>query len=106
MVNTDGRLSRIGQLHHVVEILRSAAHLENVHQSFVRTGDRLELLDAFELALEGACIFERGAMNNLYRPECPQFVSGQPNFAVTSATNRSEQFVVGNSHKGSCSQGG
>ena len=86
----------VRQLHHVVEIILRAADLEDVHQPFVRTRDRLELLDAFELALERPGVLERGAVNDLDRAQRSQFVARQPHFPVAAATDAPEQFVIGN----------
>jgi hypothetical protein len=59
-------------------------------------GDRLELLDAAKLALEGPGVLKRFAINNLNSPQCAQFVARQPHFAVAALADVTEQFVIGN----------
>src|SRR5439155_19437333 len=45
---------RVRQFHHVIEIARHvvAAELEDIYETVVRTGDRLEFLQPIELAFE------------------------------------------------------
>ena len=91
-------LNRVSKLHHVIKIPRFvvAAELENVHQSLVRAGDRLELLQPFELAVELLCLLEGLAMDDLDRAQRAQERPGEPDFAVAARADAAEQFVVGN----------
>lgn len=85
----------IRQFHHVVKIILRAANLQDVHQSFMRPGKRLEFLDAFELALERTAVFESGAIDDLDGAQRTEFVPSQPYFAVAAATDDPQQFVIG-----------
>ena len=64
---------RVRQFHHVVEKSRGvvAADMEDVHLAFVRAGDRLELLDAVELAFVRAVMVEGCAIDDLHRAKRP-----------------------------------
>src|SRR2546425_545753 len=93
---TPFRAGIVGQLHHVVEVFVGAADLQDVHQPIVRPRNRLELLDATKLPLEGPGVFERAAINDLNRPQRAQFVARQPDFAVAALADGAEQFVIGN----------
>ena len=73
-----------------------AAELENIHETIVRTGDRLELLQALELTVELLCLLESLAIDNLDRASRAQERAGEPDFAVAARTDAPEQFVVRN----------
>ena len=85
----------IGEFHHVVEIPVAAADLQHVHQALVRAGDRLELLDAIELALEGMVAPEGFSMNNLHGAQRADGVARQPDLAVAAVADLLQQLVVG-----------
>jgi hypothetical protein len=61
----------IGEFHHVVKAPRRviAPDVEDVHLAVVQAGDRLELADAFELALVGPLVLEAVAIDHLHRAE-------------------------------------
>jgi hypothetical protein len=87
----------IRQFHHVIEISRLvvAPDLEDVHEALMRAGDRLELLDAAELALEMFRPLEGGAAHHLHRAPGADNTSRQPHFAVAALANAAEEFVIG-----------
>jgi hypothetical protein len=69
--------------------------VEQVHQAFVRTGNRFVLLDAGELALERPLVLEAAPMHDLHRATNPKRIARQPHFAITAAADAPQQFVVG-----------
>jgi hypothetical protein len=66
----------------------------------MRPGDRLELLDALELAVERAGVREITAIDDFYRAELTKDVTRQPHLAVAPTADAAEQFVVGNDRPG------
>ena len=61
----------VGQFHHVIEAVVAAADVEDVHLAVVPAGDRFELEDALELALERPVVIEGLAVDDLDRAEAP-----------------------------------
>ena len=68
--------------------------MEDVHLALVPPGDRLELEDALELALEGAVVIKGLAVDNLHGAKGTGGAAGQPDFTVGTASNAANQFVV------------
>ena len=62
----------------------------------MHAGDRLEFLDALEIALEWTVVIEGRAIDDFDRAISPHHVAREPNLAVTAATNAPKQFVIGN----------
>jgi hypothetical protein len=93
---------RVPQFHHVVETTGGvvAPDLEDIHESFVRTGDRLELLNAFELALERVVVIEAGAMHHFDGAKRAEGAAGQPDFAVAPGADAVEEFMIGDNRDG------
>ena len=69
--------------------------MEDVHLALVQARDRLEFPDAFKLPFEWPIMLELVPINHFDRPTFAQDIARQPDFAVTSATNPFQQFVVG-----------
>jgi hypothetical protein len=88
-------LGAVPQFHHIVKVLLRPADLENVHQSLVCAGDRLEALDALELALERLAVLEHIAPDDFNRAQSSQAIPRQPDLAVATAANQPEQFMIG-----------
>jgi hypothetical protein len=88
----------VRQLHHVVEVTRLLvpADVENFHLAFVRERDRLEPLDAFELALEGLIVLERATGNNFDGAVGAQRTASEPHVTIGTDPDAAEQFVVWN----------
>ena len=59
-------------------------------------GDGLESLDAAELTFERAVVFEDAVVNHLDRAQGAELAPGEPDIAVTAATDLAEQYVVRN----------
>src|SRR5213076_866235 len=97
--NTPLRLRRVvRQLHYVIEpsLRVVASDLQQVHKSFVQTGNRFEVLDSGELAFERAIVLEVGSGDDLHRPMAAQRIARQPDFAVAAPADAADQFVIGN----------
>src|SRR6266498_4596262 len=92
------RLSRriVRQFHDVIKVtgLVIAPDLKNVQLAFVRAGNRLELLDAFELAHKRPVLLEAFPIDNLHGPVAAQSRARQPDFAITALANAANQFVI------------
>src|SRR5688572_22321243 len=88
----------IRQFHHVVEALCGfiAPDMKNVQLAGVSARNGLEILDAFELALDRAFVFEASSVNYFYGAEFAQDIARQPYFAIAAVTDAAEQLMVGN----------
>lgn len=91
------RVRIICEFHHVIEIAFGivAADLQDVHQAWVRAGNRLELLNASKLAVKGMLVSKVVPIHQLRGPEGAHDVTRQPDLTVGPAANGAEQFVVG-----------
>ena len=63
---------------------------------FKPKGQPLDLTLYLTVALEGADVFERFAIDNFHRAVSAQFTLRQPDLAIAASTDFLEQFVVGN----------
>src|SRR5436190_19487781 len=88
----------VRQLHYVIETphLIVAPDLKNIHQTYMRPGDRLEFLNALEFTFVGPLIVELPAEDYLYSPQGPHYVSGQPHLTIGTLTNQAHEVVVRN----------
>jgi hypothetical protein len=55
------------------------------------------LFEAFKLALVRPVVIEGFSIDDFHRPKGAKSAAGQPDLAVTAHSDRTEQFVVGNS---------
>src|SRR6266496_1368966 len=78
---------RVRQFHDVEEISLAPPDVQNVHESFVGTGNWLELLDAIEFALEWAVMIEALPIHNFHGAASSHHVAGQPDFAVAATAD-------------------
>src|SRR6476659_6487118 len=85
----------IGQFHHVVETALASPDVENVHLTFVGTGNGCEVTDAFELPLVWAVIIESSPRNDFHRAVFAQDAAGQPHFTVGATADPLEKLVIG-----------
>src|SRR6266540_3731554 len=76
-----------------------ATHVEDVHLAVVSARDRFVFLDALKFALVRAVVIEGPAIHYFDRAEFAQDVPRQPHFAVASAADAPQQFVVGNARR-------
>jgi hypothetical protein len=94
-MNSAFRVCIVGQLHHVVEIVLGAAHLQDIHQPFVRAGNGFEPLNALEFPLERLAVFEGLPRDDFHRAPGAESVPSQPDPAVAPAPDQVQQLVVG-----------
>ena len=90
----------VGQFHDVVEAVLGAADVEDVELALVAAGNRLEPLDAGELALEGPVVIESAAADDLHRAPSAEDVAGEPDFAVAALADAADERVIGNRKRG------
>ena len=92
----------IREFHHVVEVSGGfvSADVEDRDLIFLLAGQRLEPLNARELALERPRVLEAGAINNFDGAINPRHATGKPDFAVSTTSDGAQRFVVRND--GSC----
>ena len=86
----------IAQLHDIVKEAPALvdAHLEDVDETLVGAGDGLKSADTRQFALERVLVGEGAPGDDLDRPVHARHAAGQPNLAVTAASDAPEQFVV------------
>ena len=95
--NSAFRIGILRQFHHVIEETLGlvAPDVQDGELAGMRSGNRRELLQALEFALEGTVFLEGIAMNNLHGAPFAEHGSRQPDFAVAAVADGLEQFVVG-----------
>ena len=88
----------VRQFHHVEKIARviAPADLQDIHNAAMGARDRLELEQAFELALEMLDALKALAVDNFHRAQCADGVARQPYLAISTTPDQAQQFVVGN----------
>src|SRR6516225_1357211 len=86
----------VRQFHAVIEIMGSPPDMQNVHESGVCAGDRLERGHAFEFPQKCALAFKRPAIDNFDRAERAGHRPRQPNLTVSAAADHAQQLVIGN----------
>jgi hypothetical protein len=75
--------------------------MQNRHQSRMRAGYRLEVLDAEEFALKRAVVIEAVATDDFGGAERAQDAAGQPDFPAGALADTPKQFVIGD-HRVRC----
>ena len=90
--------SVVARFHDVIETSRLdiLTDVQNADQPGMRPGNRLKFFDAGEFPFIRAIIGERAAKDRLDRAERAHDVFRQPDFAVRTAPDTTNQFVVGN----------
>src|SRR5262245_927725 len=90
------RLYIVCRLHDVIEVALShvVSDMQNGDQALVRARHGLELLDAAELAFEGAVFVKRSPTDNLDGSVGADDVASQPHFAVSARAHATQQFVI------------
>ena len=66
----------------------------------MRPGNRLEPLNAFELALERLIVLERLPTNDFHGALSSQQAAHEPHVAVAAAADLPQHFIIGNSGAG------
>ena len=97
--------NRVGQLHDVEEIAFTAPDVKQRQLAGMFTGETLEALNAFELALEGAVVFKRMPPHDLHRAQDARRTARQPHFAIRTAADAPEKLVIRDGRRlgvGSC----
>ena len=91
-------LGIVRQLHHAVvkAALLIPADVQDVHEAGMPARDRLELLDALKLAVEGAGEFKVLTPDDLHGTQRARDALSQPHFAIGPGADALEQRVVGN----------
>jgi hypothetical protein len=89
----------VRQFHHVIEVavLVIAAHMIEVNQAFMLSGDWFELANAMELTLVRALILKVFPPDDLDRPKSSQGIPGHPDFAIAALPDEAYELVIGNS---------
>jgi len=87
----------VRQLHHVIKIPTGnvPSDVKDMHLAF-GMGDRLELLDTVELALEWTVMVECGSVHDFDGAIKSGCASRQPDFAIRAAANEPQHFVIRN----------
>src|SRR6266571_2806333 len=88
--------NRVGQLHDVEEIAFTAPDVKQRQLAGMFTGETLEALNAFELALERAVVLECVPPHDLHRAQDARRAARQPHLAIRTAANAPEKLVVRN----------
>ena len=91
----------VRQFHHVIEIadVIVAADLQDIHQTVVGAGERLEPEQALEFAFEMLGVLETLAVDDLHRAQRADGVARHPDFAVSAVPNQAQQLVIGDLHR-------
>ena len=92
---TPCRIGIVGQLHDVIEIVLTPPDLENMHQSWMRAGDRFEILDAGELALEWAAVVEGTSVDYFHGAVNAEDVAREPDLAIAALADATDKRVIG-----------
>ena len=97
-VRSTARGGVIRQFHHVVKGPGGFifSHLEDIQESGVGAGNRLELLDTQKLPIEWAAVLEGVSIDLLHSVLRCQHAAGQPDLTVAPFSNSAEQCVIGN----------
>jgi hypothetical protein len=97
-VNLRTGLQIIGKFHDVIKItgIVVTAHVQDIDQTVMRAGDRLELLDAGKFTVEWAACLEALAPYDFDGAVSTHDAAGQPDFAVRTTANAAQQLVVRN----------
>jgi hypothetical protein len=76
------------------EAIGDNAEGENVHQAFVRAGDRLELLEALDFT--DKCLRQEMRLlpDDFDGPQRANDVAAQPDLAIGTGGNWAQQFVI------------
>lgn len=92
----------IGEFHDAIEVtgLVVATDVQNLHQAFVGTGDRLVFLQAEKFAVKRLRGIKVVSPNNFYRAVSAHDAPGEPDFAICAASYATEKSVVRNLRRG------
>ena len=93
------RLRRVRQFHHIIEITCCliAADVKERKLAGMFAGDTFKSLDARELTLERLGVLKCMPPDNLCGAQgAGGLIAGEPHFAIRTATNPTEQIVIGN----------
>jgi hypothetical protein len=85
----------VGQFHDVVEAVRSAADVEDVELALVTARNRLEALDAGELALERAAVVEGASVDYFHGAVNAKDVAREPDHAIAAFADATDKRVIG-----------
>src|SRR6266850_2714010 len=97
-VNPLAGLHVVGELHDIVKMTSRfvSADVQYRNQPWMPVGNRLETLNAEELAIERSRISKARAQDNLYGAVVASDAARQPNLPIAAFANTPHQFVVGN----------
>ncbi len=90
-------LDVVAQLHHVIikrHAVRAASNVQDIDQSRVIPGNRLEFQNPLELPFKPALVLEILAPDHFHGAQGTGHAAGEPNLAISSAADFPQNFVV------------